>query len=90
MLYAESDLSECDEKISPSDLTELGYTLRYKLPTKDKFVTKWVSKRKTKPSIQGPPKFEGTWSLDELFATADPEHRDLLRPWSASETVVVP
>ena len=85
-----SDLSECDEKVSPSDRTELGYTLRYKLPAKGKFVAKWVSKRKMKTSFQGPPKFKGTWSLDELFVTTDPEHRDLLRQWSASDTVVVP
>lgn len=85
-----SDLSECDDKISPSDLTELGYTLRYKLPAKDKFVAKWVSKRKKKPSYEGPPEFEGTWSLGELFATTDSEHRDLLRRWSASSTIVVP
>lgn len=85
-----SDLSECDEKITASDLTELGYTLRYKLPAKDTFVARWVSKRKMKTSVEGPPKFEGSWSLDELFSPADPEHHNRLRHWSASDTVVVP
>ncbi len=85
-----SDLSECDEDVSRSDSKALGYKLRYKLPAKDKFVARWVSKKKMKTSYEGPPKFKGSWSLDELFATTDPALRDLLRNWSAADTVVVP
>ncbi len=84
-----SDLSECDEEIASSDLTPRGYTLRYTLPAKGRFVAKWVSKRKMKTSTDGPPQFEGTWSLDELFGTTDEPH-DELRTWSGSGTVLVP